>query len=336
MRLELFYGWSILYTGMNIRTRGFLFRALLIGFSVTIDPLCEINNQRGWPVEIYVRFSTIYSPFSAEKSHRLRFLSQEIAAKNERRVGSPLIKSGAEIGSQTPPFLCSKSAFSPISSPFRALFPLFSLKKRPWGCMLCRNLPCRLDYNDHEDPKKRTFHANERITRQIEAEDSRRPLLLQIVGNEWCPQRVFPQNMRFWGGVSKSRRPWCNLGCAHKRSCRGSAQRHQRILPASQKSPLRWSVAEECANRILQVWSVSSKEPIPDIENHKFMCGGLTDFTPVFHYIRNHRLRPNVLIYFTDGEGRCPRDIPPYPVVWVLTKKGKVPVPWGQAIHYAL
>ena len=52
MRLELFYGWSILYTGMNIRTRGSLFRALLIGFSVTLDPLCEIKKQLGRPVEI--------------------------------------------------------------------------------------------------------------------------------------------------------------------------------------------------------------------------------------------------------------------------------------------
>ena len=84
MRLELFYGWSILYIGIDFLSRGFLFRALLIGFSVTIDPLCEIKNQRGRPVELYVHFSTIYSLFSAEISHRLRFLSQEIAAKNER------------------------------------------------------------------------------------------------------------------------------------------------------------------------------------------------------------------------------------------------------------
>ena len=72
---------------MNFRTRGSLFRALLIGFSVTLDSLCEIKNQRGRPVELYVHFSTIYSLFSAEISHRLRFLSQEIAAKNERWVG---------------------------------------------------------------------------------------------------------------------------------------------------------------------------------------------------------------------------------------------------------
>ena len=84
MRLELFSGWSILYTGMNIRTRGSLFRALLIGFSVTLDSLCEIKNQRGRPVELYVHFSTFYSLFLAEISHRLRFLSQETVAKNGR------------------------------------------------------------------------------------------------------------------------------------------------------------------------------------------------------------------------------------------------------------
>ena len=44
---------------------GSLFRALLFGFSVTLDPLCEIKKQRGRPVELYVHFSTIYSTFSA-------------------------------------------------------------------------------------------------------------------------------------------------------------------------------------------------------------------------------------------------------------------------------
>ena len=82
MRLELFYGWSILYNGMNFRTRGSLFRVLLIGFSVTLDSLCEIKNQRGRPVELYVHFSTIYSLFSAEISHRLRFF---IARKSREK-----------------------------------------------------------------------------------------------------------------------------------------------------------------------------------------------------------------------------------------------------------
>ena len=90
----------------------------------------------------------------------------------------------------------------------------------------------------------------------------------------------------------------------------------------------------ECAARILQVWNVSSDKPMPDIESHKFMGDLGTDFSTVFEYIYEHRLTPNVLIYFTDGEGGCPEDRPPYPVLWMLTKGGRKPVPWGQAICY--
>lgn len=90
----------------------------------------------------------------------------------------------------------------------------------------------------------------------------------------------------------------------------------------------------ECAARILQVWNVSSDKPMPDIESHKFMGDLGTDYSPVFEYIYEHRLTPNVLIYFTDGEGGCPEDRPPYPVLWMLTKGGRKPVPWGQAICY--
>ena len=90
----------------------------------------------------------------------------------------------------------------------------------------------------------------------------------------------------------------------------------------------------ECAARVLQVWSVSSDKPMPDIERHKFKGNNGTDFTPVFEYIYEHRLTPNVLIYFTDGFGPCPENRPPYPVLWMLTKGGTKPAPWGQAICY--
>ena len=90
----------------------------------------------------------------------------------------------------------------------------------------------------------------------------------------------------------------------------------------------------ECAASISQVWRVSSDDPNFDIEQHKFMGGGGTSFTPVFEYIHDHLLTPNVLIYFTDGEGPAPENKPPYPVIWMLTKNGKAPVPWGHAINY--
>ena len=90
----------------------------------------------------------------------------------------------------------------------------------------------------------------------------------------------------------------------------------------------------ECAASISQVWRVSSDEPNFDIEQHKFRGGDGTCFTPVFEYIHDHHLTPNVLIYFTDGEGPTPEIKPQYPVIWMLTKNGKVPVPWGHAINY--
>ena len=90
----------------------------------------------------------------------------------------------------------------------------------------------------------------------------------------------------------------------------------------------------ECDAMIQQIWTVSSNEPMPDLTQHRFEGGGGTDFTPVFDYIRDHHLTPNVLIFFTDGYGSCPENKPPYPVLWMLTKDGKAPVPWGQVIYY--
>ena len=90
----------------------------------------------------------------------------------------------------------------------------------------------------------------------------------------------------------------------------------------------------ECGCSILQVWNISSNEPILNVSEHAFKAGFGTDFTPVFDYIRDHHLTPNILIYFTDGEGPCPEAKPPYPVLWMLTKGGKAPVPWGQVVYY--
>lgn len=59
--------------------------------------------------------------------------------------------------------------------------------------------------------------------------------------------------------------------------------------------------------------------------------GGGTRFTPVFEWIERERLRPDLLIYFTDGEGEFPEREPDYPVVWLV--KGRAPVPWGERIQ---
>ncbi|MEW6678508.1 MAG: VWA-like domain-containing protein [Pseudomonadota bacterium] len=59
--------------------------------------------------------------------------------------------------------------------------------------------------------------------------------------------------------------------------------------------------------------------------------GGGTDFRPVFAWIEADRITPDLLIYFTDAEGKFP-DVPPqFPVIWLI--KGKAPVPFGTRIQ---
>jgi len=59
--------------------------------------------------------------------------------------------------------------------------------------------------------------------------------------------------------------------------------------------------------------------------------GGGTDFRPVFKWADALDRSPDLLIYFTDAEGRFPEAPPYYPVIWLV--KGKAPVKWGQRIQ---
>jgi predicted metal-dependent peptidase len=56
--------------------------------------------------------------------------------------------------------------------------------------------------------------------------------------------------------------------------------------------------------------------------------GGFTDLRPVFDYARTLQPRPAAVIYLTDGIGPAPETME-FPTLWVLTKEGEKPVPWG-------
>jgi predicted metal-dependent peptidase len=73
-------------------------------------------------------------------------------------------------------------------------------------------------------------------------------------------------------------------------------------------------------------------EPWEEFELPKsFSGGGGTDFKPVFKWVENNEVNPDLLIYFSDAEGDFPEIEPPYPVIWLI--KGKEKVPWGQRIQ---
>ncbi len=63
----------------------------------------------------------------------------------------------------------------------------------------------------------------------------------------------------------------------------------------------------------------------------KFQGGGGTSFVPVMEWAEKRDRHPEVLIYFTDAQGKFPEKEAPFPVIWLV--KGKTPVPWGQRIQ---
>ena len=63
----------------------------------------------------------------------------------------------------------------------------------------------------------------------------------------------------------------------------------------------------------------------------EFHGGGGTDFRPTFKWLSDQISPPDLLIYFTDGQGRFPESEPTVPVIWLI--KGKQTVPWGVRIQ---
>jgi predicted metal-dependent peptidase len=57
--------------------------------------------------------------------------------------------------------------------------------------------------------------------------------------------------------------------------------------------------------------------------------GGGTDFRPVFRCIEGTCLFPDILVIFTDLNGRFPDFPPPYPVLWVTPKEMVKPPLWA-------
>jgi predicted metal-dependent peptidase len=64
---------------------------------------------------------------------------------------------------------------------------------------------------------------------------------------------------------------------------------------------------------------------------------GGTDFRPVFAWVAERWaagvMRPDGLIYLTDGFGRFPDPAPAYPVLWVVTPHGARDIPFGAVLR---
>lgn len=75
-----------------------------------------------------------------------------------------------------------------------------------------------------------------------------------------------------------------------------------------------------------------SYEPWEDFTlPQEFPGGGGTDFRPAFEWTAGQSPQPDLMLYFTDGQGSFPEREPNFPVIWLV--KGKQKVPWGQRIQ---
>ncbi len=59
--------------------------------------------------------------------------------------------------------------------------------------------------------------------------------------------------------------------------------------------------------------------------------GGGTDFRPVFSWVAEHAVQADLVVYFTDAQGRFPDRPASVETLWLV--KGAAPVPWGQRIQ---
>lgn len=63
----------------------------------------------------------------------------------------------------------------------------------------------------------------------------------------------------------------------------------------------------------------------------KFKGRGGTSFKPIFVYVKEKKIKTDLLVYFTDLYGDFPDKKPTYPVIWVSTTDN-VKSPWGHVI----
>ncbi len=68
----------------------------------------------------------------------------------------------------------------------------------------------------------------------------------------------------------------------------------------------------------------------------EFKGGGGTNFRPLFQEVEKRSIEPSFMIFLTDGDATLPKNPPPYPVLWVLTKENQPVPPFGTVAYMNL
>ena len=97
-------------------------------------------------------------------------------------------------------------------------------------------------------------------------------------------------------------------------------------------------LADVRPDRLVIVWCDAKVHRIDEVDDMTDLLGlmpvggGGTDFRPVFDWIEENDIRPEALVYLTDGEGDFPREEPRYPVLWgSILERSKYP--FGEVVQ---
>ena len=80
-----------------------------------------------------------------------------------------------------------------------------------------------------------------------------------------------------------------------------------------------------------EVHTIQMKDLYNTGKKLKFKGGGGTSFVPVFDEVKKRGIKPDLLVYLTDGYGSYPKKQPGFPVIWVMTTD--YDPPWGQTVR---
>ena len=99
------------------------------------------------------------------------------------------------------------------------------------------------------------------------------------------------------------------------------------------------ALAPQCEQFVLIVADAEIQEVIREgeiasyLKRRRFKGGGGTDHRPVFEYIDEQRIHPDLFVGLTDLYTCLPRKKPPYPVLWVVPEEHGDAL-WGRVIRF--
>jgi predicted metal-dependent peptidase len=88
-----------------------------------------------------------------------------------------------------------------------------------------------------------------------------------------------------------------------------------------------------CDTTVRRVDICSEPQDVVNLAFKGVPGGGGTNFNPVFDYVRENDLQPDVLLYLTDGDGKFPKREPEYPVIWGDISGNPRKYPFGQVVR---